>query len=108
MTTVNGQNVTPRLATQEEAALIQEIYDLKAQAKAIYEKIDTLYAKLEVGIPLVATLTQMNEDNVAESALRTVVLGKPQGHYVYYKELGFVLDQKTTKADQTTLNEGKK
>jgi len=99
MPTFQGEKLIPSLATSEQKEALSKILKLKAEVKAKYEAMDLLIKSLPQEVAISAHI--MKED---VEGFRTFVIGKPKGHFVTYKELDLVLDQKTTKEDIKIIN----
>jgi hypothetical protein len=100
MATFQGEEFTPAAATEEQTAAIQKITDMKTALKAQYEDLEALYMSLPSDTPLAANIT-----TDGDSVMRTVIIGEPEGAYVNYKKVDFLMNAKTTKKDLKALGE---
>jgi hypothetical protein len=101
MAIINGIEVEPRFATNEQTAMIQRILDLNEQVKSLIEERDVCFANLcdheDACRPLVVEIAL--PENRQESEYRLIQLGTPKGHYVYYRDLDFVVNRKAAAKD---------
>jgi len=107
MAKVKGEELTPVKATKKQAEMIQELLDLDAQLKQAYQKKDELMAQLYASqapaTPIAAEVQTMDVDGESETKWMTFAIGKPEGHYVMYRQLDFILKAATTKKDKEEL-----
>ena len=88
--------------------MIQELLDLDAQLKQAYKKKEELFAQLHAAqlpaAPFAAEVQTMDADGESETKWMTFAIGKPEGHYVMYRPLDFILKAATTKKDKEELD----
>ena len=103
MTTYRKEQLTPRVATVEEAITIQRILDLREQQKQSYEEVEELYGTLPVKEPLVskAKVYSSNSDPVIQ--LTTFVIDRPEWIPTRAVARNFEMKAKTTKQDAQIL-----
>lgn len=98
MTTLQGNDVIPKLANEDQEAKLQNLVNISEKLKMLYEEQNEILESLPKGVPLVSSVCN---DGLTE--FRTYVIDAPVGHYVYYHNLSLTMNTKTTKKDQKTL-----
>lgn len=91
---VKGKEVQARKANEEESFHIENVLKIKDQIKNLREQLYQSLETLPEEVALVADVYDSESDQVIT---KTLCVGKPDGHYVVYKELDFIMNAKTTK-----------
>lgn len=100
MTTYKGEKLSPRIASEKEQDLITEYFVLKNEVKEKYQRMDDILELLPKKTPLVSQVLESPGDEGYEDAVtKTLIVDKPSGQHVTYKELAFCMNAKTTKSD---------
>ena len=99
MATVAGKEYRPVIASKGQTILISRYESNKEMTKKLHEENDLI----------LKTLAQEIKDKLivveSEEGMKSYMLGKPTGTFIYFNELDFVHKAKTTKKDMAIIEE---
>ncbi len=102
MPRIKGEDMVPMVA-MSYTDQFQRIVDINRSIGDLCNERDELFEELlqlqNIDRPLTVPIT----DEAGTMTWTTFLVGKPKGHFVFYKEWDFVYKERTTKQDRELL-----